>query len=551
MEEKKVFPPVNSGRNDSLQILSNPSSPDLSYSTGTTKKGVKEVLPDMVKVVLDAERIGGSERERRKAIFRCGKKNGYQSPIDTGMWELLYSARRIQELKVSRRGLPPAEKVRDLQVVGTSKIIIIKKKLRSLQSVVKGLLHGRKKTKKGEDKNGQIEEGGTQQEESVLDEVVEGGTARARQEQDGASTQQDEHEDVVAEGGESDLRRDAEADVLREQVCGQSGREGTDNNNMKHGICRGLTVEHAGAAPSEESSTHEEDSIPKKNKDTSSLHSESSWSRTGTGQTPATSSTSETGHPAVQPQLHPHTTRTRGPAPQDLASGSYAALRLGPAMTPASLRPPSLPVQQRRAAGPSTGPSAGPRASVPIKSFDLLGSAFPAAENGISFFSNVGSTSPADSAFAAAYHASSSGRAAAAAGQELLDRSSARSSILSSDRDQPKISDHLLGDSLIQLDVDHNKLHSSSTARSTSSSGRSFDISTTGAMMMSSSKSTSRGSKLLRNVARHISQQQQVGIPATGSKMNSEMIAGRQLQEPPAQQNNRTAVRQQNFTFEL
>mmetsp|Transcript_55383 Transcript_55383/g.124471 ORF Transcript_55383/g.124471 Transcript_55383/m.124471 type:complete len:734 (-) Transcript_55383:8-2209(-) len=70
------------------------SSPDLSYSTSTTKLLVKRMLEDLVKVVIDAERFGSSlSRPRRKWD---------KLKLDTGRFTLLQAARRRREEKFGK-----------------------------------------------------------------------------------------------------------------------------------------------------------------------------------------------------------------------------------------------------------------------------------------------------------------------------------------------------------------------------------------------------------------------------------------------------------------
>jgi len=70
------------------------SSPDLSYSTSTTKGLVKQMLEDLVKVVIDAERFGSSlSRPRRKWD---------KLKLDTGRFKLLQAARRRREEKFGK-----------------------------------------------------------------------------------------------------------------------------------------------------------------------------------------------------------------------------------------------------------------------------------------------------------------------------------------------------------------------------------------------------------------------------------------------------------------
>ena len=57
------------------------SSPAMDYSTSITERLVKSVLPDTMKVILDAERATSKGKRRRKNV-------------DTGRWELIYAAKR-------------------------------------------------------------------------------------------------------------------------------------------------------------------------------------------------------------------------------------------------------------------------------------------------------------------------------------------------------------------------------------------------------------------------------------------------------------------------
>merc|ERR550534_261532 len=69
------------------------SSPDLSYSTATTRRLVPQVLPDIVKVVIDVEKMGHPSGKRPT----WSKK--YLNSVDSGRWELLYPQRRKKETK--------------------------------------------------------------------------------------------------------------------------------------------------------------------------------------------------------------------------------------------------------------------------------------------------------------------------------------------------------------------------------------------------------------------------------------------------------------------
>mmetsp|Transcript_17769 Transcript_17769/g.44427 ORF Transcript_17769/g.44427 Transcript_17769/m.44427 type:complete len:901 (+) Transcript_17769:1037-3739(+) len=135
------------------------SSPDLSYSTSTTKNLVREVLTDMVAVVCDAEKYprGGPTAARdpgasttSSSVSTCSKtwKNWEKKAkaVDTGAWKLLYPGARTREEKLLLQ-MPSAEEVRaHVQVVGVEKQLHkSKKKLKSLATVVRNLVHGRKK----------------------------------------------------------------------------------------------------------------------------------------------------------------------------------------------------------------------------------------------------------------------------------------------------------------------------------------------------------------------------------------------------------------------
>jgi len=70
------------------------SSPDLSYSTSTTRTLVKAMLEDMMRVVIDAERFAvQAERPKRK---------WGQTKVSTGRYELLEPTRRRREEKFGR-----------------------------------------------------------------------------------------------------------------------------------------------------------------------------------------------------------------------------------------------------------------------------------------------------------------------------------------------------------------------------------------------------------------------------------------------------------------
>jgi len=67
------------------------SSPDLSYSTATTKALVKSMLEDMMKVIVDVEKFG-LKRDRPRRKWNSAK-------LDTGRYVLLEPARRRREEK--------------------------------------------------------------------------------------------------------------------------------------------------------------------------------------------------------------------------------------------------------------------------------------------------------------------------------------------------------------------------------------------------------------------------------------------------------------------
>jgi len=71
------------------------SSPDLSYSTAVTRKLVQQVLPDVIKVTIDCEKMGLPSNKKPT----WSKK--YLSDIDSGRWTLLEPARRRKEIRAS------------------------------------------------------------------------------------------------------------------------------------------------------------------------------------------------------------------------------------------------------------------------------------------------------------------------------------------------------------------------------------------------------------------------------------------------------------------
>eukprot|EP00747_Dinoflagellata_sp_TGD_P165238 gnl/TRDRNA2_/TRDRNA2_186258_c0_seq1.p1 gnl/TRDRNA2_/TRDRNA2_186258_c0~~gnl/TRDRNA2_/TRDRNA2_186258_c0_seq1.p1 ORF type:complete len:824 (-),score=179.33 gnl/TRDRNA2_/TRDRNA2_186258_c0_seq1:59-2530(-) len=78
----------------SVWLIEINSSPDLSYSTSTTRTLVKAMLEDMMKVVVDAEQFGSRlDRPKRKWD---------KTKINTGRYELLEPLRRRREEKFGR-----------------------------------------------------------------------------------------------------------------------------------------------------------------------------------------------------------------------------------------------------------------------------------------------------------------------------------------------------------------------------------------------------------------------------------------------------------------
>eukprot|EP00925_Amoebophrya_sp_RCC4383_P022120 GSA25T00019109001.1 len=149
------------------------SSPDLSYSTSTTKSGVKNVLTDLVSVIVDAERFPRNVA-KGKQCMKLSKK--HLESVDTGDWVLLY--RREQK---ALQNMPSAEEVRaHLQIIGAPKTMHkSKKKTKSLATVVRNLVHGRKKKKpavevpvdEAEGEGGKGDEGATDTETSSREEI--------------------------------------------------------------------------------------------------------------------------------------------------------------------------------------------------------------------------------------------------------------------------------------------------------------------------------------------------------------------------------------------
>jgi len=70
------------------------SSPDLSYSTATTRGLVKSMLEDMVRVVVDIEKFGLRPDRPKKKWDTC--------PLNSGRFELLEPGRRRRQEKCSR-----------------------------------------------------------------------------------------------------------------------------------------------------------------------------------------------------------------------------------------------------------------------------------------------------------------------------------------------------------------------------------------------------------------------------------------------------------------
>jgi len=78
---------------NNVWLLECNSSPDLSYSTQVTKELVQQLLPDMVKVVVDCERMGNLGGKKPS----WSKK--YVAEMDPGRWELLEPVRRRKEMR--------------------------------------------------------------------------------------------------------------------------------------------------------------------------------------------------------------------------------------------------------------------------------------------------------------------------------------------------------------------------------------------------------------------------------------------------------------------
>jgi hypothetical protein len=70
------------------------SSPDLSYSTSTTRDLVKAMLEDMVRVVVDVEKFGSRPDRPKRKWGSC--------PLKSGRYELLEPTRRRRQEKCSR-----------------------------------------------------------------------------------------------------------------------------------------------------------------------------------------------------------------------------------------------------------------------------------------------------------------------------------------------------------------------------------------------------------------------------------------------------------------
>merc|ERR1719421_1470837 len=81
---------------DDLQVwlIEVNSSPDCSYSTSTTKQLVKTMLPDMMKVVIDAEKFGVQPHRPKRKWDKL--------KVDTGRFELLEPERRRREEKFGK-----------------------------------------------------------------------------------------------------------------------------------------------------------------------------------------------------------------------------------------------------------------------------------------------------------------------------------------------------------------------------------------------------------------------------------------------------------------
>ncbi|CAD7958647.1 unnamed protein product [Amoebophrya sp. A120] len=123
------------------------SSPDLSYSTSTTKQLVKEVLSDLVGLILDAEKFPRDASKKGGNLASRKLKKSFSAADDfpyCNSWKLLYPELRRKEQKLLGL-LPSAEEVRaHLVVTGVEKKLHkSKKKLKSLAVVVRNLLHGR------------------------------------------------------------------------------------------------------------------------------------------------------------------------------------------------------------------------------------------------------------------------------------------------------------------------------------------------------------------------------------------------------------------------
>eukprot|EP00397_Hematodinium_sp_SG-2012_P021114 GEMP01021791.1.p1 GENE.GEMP01021791.1~~GEMP01021791.1.p1 ORF type:complete len:362 (+),score=76.79 GEMP01021791.1:919-2004(+) len=88
------------------------SSPDLSYSTSTTRQLVQQVLPDVIKVVVDVEKLGQTTGKRPTWTKK------YLSSVDPGGWELLQPQRRKKEVRAIANAVPVEQVQSHLQLVG-------------------------------------------------------------------------------------------------------------------------------------------------------------------------------------------------------------------------------------------------------------------------------------------------------------------------------------------------------------------------------------------------------------------------------------------------
>jgi hypothetical protein len=102
-------------------VLEVNESPDLSHSTSTTAALVPQLLRDMTRVVIDAERL---VRDGDGAGAKSWSKKAREK-LDTGRFEMLFPARRHNEC-ISQDNAQPAQVLASLQVSGAAMTVKLK-----------------------------------------------------------------------------------------------------------------------------------------------------------------------------------------------------------------------------------------------------------------------------------------------------------------------------------------------------------------------------------------------------------------------------------------